>query len=59
MTDDFIDLVRRMRAKQKEYFRTRDAMILRESKDLERRVDDAIEDANKTPDLFSNDPTLE
>ncbi len=59
MTDDFIDLVRRMRAKQKEYFRHRDATSLRESKDLEYRVDRAIEEANKKPDLFSNDPTLE
>ena len=48
--DDFKDLVRRMRAKQKEYFRKRDNTILNECKDLERRVDDALN--NKTPDMF-------
>lgn len=55
MTKDFVDLVRRMRAKQREYFKTRDSMALRESKDLERRVDDAIEAADAKPDLFSQE----
>ncbi len=59
MTGDFLDLVRRMRAKQVEYFKTRDTTILRESKDLERRVDEAIKAADQKPELFSNDPTLE
>lgn len=59
MTGDFLDLVRRMRAKQVEYFKTRDTTILRESKDLERRVDEAIKAADQKPDLFSNEPTLE
>lgn len=59
MTGDFIDLVRRMRAKQVEYFKTRDTTILRESKDLERRVDEAIKAADQKPDLFSSEPTLE
>ena len=53
--DDFIALVRRMRAKQAEYFRTRDATVLREAKGLERRVDDWLtRDADKgKPSLFS------
>jgi hypothetical protein len=52
---DLRDLVRRMRAKQKEYFRTRDTTVLRESKDLERRVDDALEE--KTAGLFDEPVT--
>lgn len=40
---EFAALVARMRAKQREYFKTRDGTVLRESKDLERRVDAAIE----------------
>lgn len=39
---EFIELVRDMRAKQVEYFQTRDRNVLRESKQLERRVDAAI-----------------
>ena len=40
MTDkEFIDLVEKMRAKQKEYFATRDRAVLQESKKLERQVD--------------------
>lgn len=59
VTGDFLDLVRRMRSKQIEYFKTRDTTILRESKDLERRVDEAIKAADQKPDLFSNEPELE
>jgi len=40
---DFRDLVRRMRSKQKEYFRTRSEEVLRESKELERSVDRELE----------------
>lgn len=47
---EFRDLVKRMRDRQKEYFRTRDTTVLRESKDLERRVDAALE--VETPGLF-------
>jgi hypothetical protein len=47
-------LVGRCRAKQKEYFRTRDATVLRECKDLERRVDAAVEEAERTPGLFDS-----
>lgn len=36
---EFLELVQDMREKQKQYFRTRDANILRESKDLEVKVD--------------------
>jgi hypothetical protein len=50
--DEFKDLVRRMRSKQKEYFRGgRVGSVLNECKDLERRVDDVL--ADKTPDLFA------
>ena len=36
---EFLELVQDMRKKQQDYFRTRDANILQESKDLEKRVD--------------------
>ena len=42
--EEFYNLVAEMRAKQKEYFRTRDANVLNEAKDLEKRVDKAIRD---------------
>lgn len=42
----FFDLVSDMRAKQKEYFRTRSSSVLRESKALEKQVDDEIERVN-------------
>lgn len=48
---EFIELVRQMRNAQKEYFRTRDKRILACSKELERRVDKAIEESNE-PQLF-------
>lgn len=44
---EFFDLVSEMRSKQKEYFRTRSASALNESKTLERRVDDEIMRANQ------------
>ena len=39
---DFIELVRAMRAAQKEYFRTRTGTALKKSKALEKQVDDFI-----------------
>lgn len=39
---EFFDAVARMRAKQKEYFRTRTSIALTESKRLEKVVDDEI-----------------
>lgn len=39
----FFNLVSEMRNKQKEYFRTRTQSALKESKALEKRVDDEIE----------------
>lgn len=43
MTDtDFRNLVKMMRAKQREYFRTRDQALLSHCRDLERRVDEAL-----------------
>lgn len=43
---EFFDLVSRMRTVQKEYFKTRDKMILGESKALEFMVDREIERVN-------------
>ncbi|RTL21038.1 MAG: hypothetical protein EKK55_16865 [Rhodocyclaceae bacterium] len=37
--EDFRDLVRRMRAAQREYFRARDRAVLAEAQRLEREVD--------------------
>lgn len=52
---EFFDLVSQMREKQKEYFRTRSASVLNESKTLERRVDAEIMRVNQVmqePKLF-------
>lgn len=55
---NFFDLVSKMRDKQREYFRTRSTAALKESKQLEKRVDDEINRVNKlqqervTPSLF-------
>ena len=43
---DFFDLVARMRNKQKEYFRTRSGSVLKESKQLEKQVDEEIRRVN-------------
>ena len=43
---DFFDLVARMRDKQKEYFRTRSGFVLKESKQLEKQVDEEIRRVN-------------
>lgn len=47
----FIELVERMRAAQKDYFKNRERAALMISKELERKVDQAIE-RHKNPDLF-------
>lgn len=55
---DFFDLVSRMRDKQKEYFRSRSASVLKESKQLEKQVDEEIKRVSeimrerKEPRLF-------
>ena len=41
---EFLEKVQEMRKKQKEYFRTRDANVLNESKNLERLVDKMAEE---------------
>lgn len=41
---NFVLLVDRMRNKQKEYFKTRDYQVLRESKELEKSVDEKIKE---------------
>lgn len=52
MDDDaFRELVKRMRQKQRDYFRSRDATVLSECKDLERRVDDELS-RDRAPALF-------
>ncbi|MCD8206478.1 MAG: hypothetical protein LUD72_00920 [Bacteroidales bacterium] len=40
--DELASLVREMRAKQKEYFKTRDTNVLREAKALEAKVDKVV-----------------
>lgn len=42
--DDFAALVAQMRAKQKQYFQQRTSDVLLESKELERRVDRALQE---------------
>ena len=42
MKNEFIDKVKEMRVKQREYFRTRTNESLQQSKDLERLVDGMI-----------------
>ena len=41
-TEDFYKLVEEMRTAQAKFFRTKDANVLMESKELERQVDRAI-----------------
>lgn len=52
--EEFAELVRRMRAKQKEYFKKRTPTLLAESKDWERRVDEALDvlAGKGTPSMF-------
>lgn len=59
----FFNLVAALRDKQKEFFRTRSQSALRESKALEKRVDDEISRVNgilnnkREPNLFGNENT--
>lgn len=46
------ELVNKMRNAQREYFRTRSASSLEESKRLEKEVDRAISEALSQPTLF-------
>lgn len=48
----FVELVRAMRKKQKDYFRTRDRVVLEESKRLEHEVDVALARDKDGPSLF-------
>lgn len=58
---EFFETVRRMREKQKLYFRTRSTQALQESKELERMVDseikrvDAAIQAKANPELFGQE----
>ena len=49
---EFFELVRRMRAAQSRYFKTRDIAALTEAKKLEAEVDAEIEARTVGPDLF-------
>lgn len=57
----FFDKVARMREAQQLYFKTRSQSYLKESKRLEREIDDEIERVNdiqrkkQNPNLFSNE----
>lgn len=61
--ESFFKLVAALRDKQKEYFRTRSQSALRESKALEKRVDDEIRrveqilNDKREPKLFGNENT--
>lgn len=55
---DFFDKVSRMRAAQKEYFRTRSGRALSDSKRLEKEIDDEIERVNKVMEA-KNNPKME
>lgn len=56
----FFDLVARMMAKQKEYFKTRNSASLTDSKRLEKAVDDEIRrvegivNSKRNPSLFND-----
>lgn len=52
--EEFAKLVKRMRDKQKEYFRLRNGTVLSESKNLEGHIDRAVEEIlnPKAPGLF-------
>ena len=45
---EFVELVKKMREMQKEYFRTRSMNVLNQSKALERQVDNAIKTITET-----------
>lgn len=45
---EFIELVREMRAAQKEYFSKRSKDVLNRSKELERKVDVGLQSINNT-----------
>lgn len=51
---DFIELVKKMRDAQKEYFRTRDKVVLAESKKLEKQVDNRINELQNQTELFND-----
>jgi hypothetical protein len=52
-TTELAELAKRMRDKQKEYFRTRSTAVLEESKELERRFDAAVSEV-LDPQLFAD-----
>lgn len=50
--DDFVELVGKMRAAQKEYFKFRKPEVMRESMNLEKAVDKALQEFKDEPTLF-------
>lgn len=55
MESEFVDAVAKMRSLQKRYFATRSRSVLRESKNLEQRVDQMLAEIGSgviQPDLF-------
>ena len=48
-TDEIINAVTEMRRCQKEFFKTRDASYLRRAKELEKQVDELIDQYNGKP----------
>jgi hypothetical protein len=55
--EELARLVKRMREAQARYFRTRDTAALAESKDLERRIDEAVRGvlSPEPPGLFGKE----
>ena len=51
----FFDLVVRLRACQKEYFRTRDKTVLSQAKELEKEVDAEIDRVYKLISIKNNE----
>lgn len=52
---EFIDLVKKMRDLQKEYFQKRDANVLAEAKTYERKVDKVLNGLLNQKEIFEND----
>lgn len=52
---EFVLLVRKMRAAQKDYFKVRSQRVLLQCKDLERQVDTQIEELTNGKPLFDLD----
>lgn len=56
---EFVLMVQEMRSLQKTYFKTRDKVVLLQSKDAERKVDSCISEMLKGIPLFEKDEVNE